>query len=225
MSKKKSSSSAPVPTAPKPQNEYYYNNGTLESSRVYDKGKGGYLTNSYSTPQEQAIEKNATQFISDLSARIPQEFQMTPEQLDAGVKSYTDPQMRALNESYNQAVGSATNAATSRGVRNSLGFNDYFAKQIERNRAQGSADIAAAGEQMRYQLPSMRLAPFVDAFNLVNAGLSGQQAQQRADLEPSFQGSQSASNYFGGLYPSQLNAWQLMNQPKPRSGGFSLFGG
>jgi hypothetical protein len=223
MSKGKQQASQPQPTAPKPSNEYYYQDGNLQSSRVYDKGAKGYNTNSYSTPQEQAIQTNATQFISDLSSRIPQEFAMTPDQLDAGVKAYTDPQVAALNNSYNQASGQAKSAASARGMGNSVGFNNYFANQIEKNRAQGLADIAAGGEQMRYQLPSQRLAPFVDAFNLVNAGLSGQQSQVQANLNPSFQGSQATSNLQAGLYPNQLQAWQLMNQQQPKS-GFSLFG-
>lgn len=223
MSKKQDTPDTPAPAAPKPTSEYYYDNDRLASSRVYDKKTKAYTTTSYNDPDELNIQQNATKFISDLSSRIPQEFAMTPDQLDAGVKAYTDPQMRALNDSYNKAYGTANTSANAMGTRNSVGFNSYLANQLEKNRAQGAADIAAGGEQLRYQLPSMRLAPFVDAFNLVNAGLSGTQAQTQAQLNPSFQGSQAASNLAAGLYPSQLQAWQLMNQPQQRS-GFSLFG-
>lgn len=225
MGKSKSSSSKP-PEPPKPQNEYFYDDGFLRSSRVYNSGQKGYITNSYSTPEEQAIQNQATGFISDLVGRVPQAFNMTPEGLQAGVDAYTQPQMRALNESYNQASGAAKNAAASSGMTNSVGFNKYFADQIERNRAQGLADIAAGGEQMRYQLPRMALAPFTDAFNLYNAALSGEQAREMSQLEPAFQGSQAANNFALGNYQNQLAYHQARNQPTGGGGFFSkLFGG
>lgn len=224
MSKKKSEPKAPE--APKPQNEYYYDNGTLQSRRVYSKGLGGYRTDTYSTPDELAIENQSTEFIRDLVGKIPSAFNMSPEALDQQVAAYTDPQKRALANSYNQAAGQAGMAANTSGMRNSVGFNNYLANQLEKNKAQGLADIEAGGQQMRYQLPSMALAPFADAFNLYNAALQGQQADTRSDLEPSFQGSQAASNFMLQNYNNLLNQQQLNNQRRS-SGGFlgGLFGG
>lgn len=224
MSKKKSTPSAPA--APGPQNEYYYDNGVLQSQRVYDPKLTGYKTESFSSPDELAIQNQATGFIKNLVGDIPNAFNMSPESLDQQVANYTDPQKRALTNSYNEAVGQTGSAANARGMKNSVGFNTYLADKIEKNKAQGLADIEAGGQQLRYQLPSMALAPYADAFNLYNAALQGQQAETSSDLEPSFQGSQATSNFMANNYQNQLNRYQLNNQRKA-SGGFlgGLFGG
>ena len=104
-------------TPPKPQNEFYYVDGNLESSRVKGKtpdGKNGWMTNVYRSPAEQAIEKQSTQFISDLVPQAQQAFDVSPEGIQQYKDAYTQPQMRALNEAYDQSLGAATNAATER---------------------------------------------------------------------------------------------------------------
>ncbi len=224
---KKQSSSTPVPEAPKPQNEYFYDNGFLRSDRVYDKGRGGYISNVYSTPEEQAIDKQATGFISQLVGQVPNAFNMTPEQQNAQIEAYAAPQRRALENSYNQALGTANMAANSSGMRNSVGFENYRADKLDKNRAEGLADIAANSELMRYQLPSMALKPYADAFNLYNAALSGEQAREMSSFEPAYQGSNAGNSFASSNYNNLVNYYQLKNSPQQKSGGFmsKLFGG
>jgi len=218
---------APPPT-PTPQNAYYYDNGNLKSSSVYNKAQGGYVNNTYSTPAEAGIKNNSTGFINSLMAQAPNAFNMTPDALQRGVDAYTKPQIQALNNSYNQAEGGAQNAAAASGMTNSVGFGKYNADQIERNRAQGLADIAAGGEQMRYQLPSMAIQPYADAFNLAQGALNGQNVQTNTNLNPSFSGSQAGNSFALQNYQNQLNAYnnsffgRINNN---NSGILSLFGG
>lgn len=226
MSKNKGSSDrSKPPPAPQPENEFYYVDGNLESSRTKGTtpdGQSGWMTNVYRTPQEKSIESQSLQFISDLVPQAAEAFNMSPEGIQQYKDAYTQPQVRALNEGYNQALGAATNAASSSGTRNSVGFEKYRANEIERNRAQGLADIEANAKMMEYQLPAMRLAPFVDAFNLYNAALSGEQANQMSTAGVAQQGSQMANNFALQNYGNQLSAWNArQNQPKSSGGFFS----
>jgi hypothetical protein len=202
------SNSSSAPSAPKPQNEYYYENGMLRSQRVYDEGQGGYVNNAYQTPEEQAIYNNATKFGSNISGQMAGAFNMTPEEIGQYRDAYTQPQERALTDSYNSAVGAANNAAAGSGMSNSAGFSKFFAKEIERNKAQGLADIAANGKLMEYQIPSLRLQPFMDAYNLASGMMSGGQQQLQTVMNPAFQGSQAASNFALSNYPNQQAAYQ-----------------
>jgi hypothetical protein len=211
---KSKGNSTPTPQAPGMQNEYYYDNGNLQSSRVYDKGKNGYVNTTFADPNEQAIQTQATGFIKDLVSKAPQAFNMSPEGLQKGVDAYTQPQIAALNNSYNQAAGAAQNTGVASGTNNSVGFNRYFADQIEKNRAQGMADIQAGGGQLRYQLPSMALQPYSDAFNLYNAALNGQQAQTGQNLNAALQGNQLSNNSAYNNFQSQLASLQNQGQGK-----------
>lgn len=219
------SSSAPKP--PKPKNEWFYEDGVLRSSRVYDKKKGGYTSQTFSTDDERAIKNQGTEWLAGLMKDIPNIMDMSPEGIQGYKDAFTEPQYRALNESYNNALGSAKSAASSSGMRNSIGFNKYLADQIERNRAQGAADIEANAKMLENELPRMRLAPYMDAFNLYSSALGGEQARSNASLQPAFQGSQAATNAAISNYQNQLAYHQQRNQPQQRRGGFfsSLFGG
>lgn len=225
MSKNKGGSSNSNSSPPKPPestNEYYYVDGTLQSSRT-KVGKNHWATNVYRTPEEQAIENQSLKFISDLVPQAQQAFDVSPEGIQAYKDAYTQPQIRALNQSYDQALGAATNSASSAGLRNSVGFENYRANQLDKNRAEGLADIAANAELMGYELPRQRLAPFADAFNLYNAALSGEQANQMATANPVMQG-QSQSNAFNlGNYANMMNFYNAQNQPKQSGGGFLNF--
>ena len=228
MSKSKNPAPPAAPETPKPQSEYFYDDGNLRSQRVWDGGRNAYTTKTFSTPDEKNIQDKATGFISGLVDKVPTAFNMSPEQISGYREAYADPQRRALNDSYNQAQGQANLAGSASGMRNSVGFAKYQADQLEKNRAQGLADIESNAKLMEFELPRMALAPYGDAFNLVNAALSGEQARSMSSLEPSFQGSQATSNFLlnaaNSNYANQLNQYQLNNQ---RRGGFfsTLFGG
>ena len=233
MSKKSNESKTPAaPATPTPQSEFFLQDGVVKSQRVYDKnnplGKNAYTTQTFSTPDEQAIENKATGFISNLVDQVPNVFSMDPGQIAAQREAYAAPQRRALTDSYNEARGSLENAAAGAGMRNSIGFNRYLADRIEKNKAQGLADIEDNATQYQYNLPRMALAPYTDAFNLVNAALSGQQANTMNNVQPAFAGSQAASNFGLSNYGNQVQQYQLNNQrPQQQSGGFfsRLFGG
>lgn len=227
MSKGKSKSSSSTPKPPKPQNEYFYDDGVLKSSRVYDGSKGGYVTNSYKTGAERDIENMGSQFMADLIPQAQQAFNMSPESISEYKDAFANPQKQALTDSYNKALGDATSTANAQGVRNSVGFNKYLADNIEKNKAQGMADIEANAKLMEYQLPSMALQPYMDAFNLYNAGVSGEQARTMNQLQPSFTGSQAANNFALSNYNNQMAYHQMQNQPSSGGGFFNrlLFGG
>lgn len=224
---KKQNSTPDVPKTPAQQNEYYYDNGFLRSQRVYDKAKRGYVDQTFSNPTEQGIMNQSTDYIANLVKNMPDV--TDPSQISAYKEAYAAPQRRALEDSYNKASGQANMAGARSGMRNSVGFADYTANQLEKNKAQGLADIASNAELMGYQLPSLMLEPYGNAFNIANAALNGEQSQMMAGLEPSFQGSQSANQFALANYQNQLNNWQAQNQARQKSGGGGfmsrLFGG
>lgn len=227
MSKNKGGGSkAPAPPAPPVQeNEYFYVGDQLQSQRTKGTGpdgQAGWVTRVNQTPEERAIEQQSTQFISDLIPQAQKAFDMSPEGQAKLRSSYVDPQMRALNSSYNDALGAATNAASSSGMRNSIGFLNYKMGKLDRQKAEGAADIEANAELMMPELQRGRLAPFADAFNLYNAALSGEQANQMSNVNPAMQG-QAQSNAFNmGNYANQLNFYNTKYQQQQggRNGNF-----
>lgn len=219
--------STPEPKAPDPTNENYYENGVLKSSRIYDAGTKTYNSNAYSTPQEQAIENQATDYMGQLVNEIPDAVNLSPEAMQQYRDAYAEPQINALTDSYNQAKGQATMAASGRGMRNSVGFNKYLANNIEKNKAQGLADIESNAYLQGLDLPNKMLMPYANQFNLYNAATQGQQANMAQNFEPAFQGSQAGSNFALQNYNNQMNQWKANQQNQNRGGGgmFSFFTG
>lgn len=216
-----------APAAPTPQSEWYYENGQLKSQRLYDKGKGGYTSEVFLTPQEQAIQDNATNFLSKAVTGANDAFNMTPEQIQKYKNDYSAPQYRALDDAFNQASGQFNTAASASGMRGSVGAADYFARKIASENARGKADIASNTEMMGFQLPSMALKPYFDVFNLYSGAASGQNQATAQNLEPAFQGSQAGSNFALNNYQNQLGQYNALLQKQQNSGGFlsRLFGG
>jgi len=215
-------SSGQAPASAKPQNEYNYENGFLRSQRVYDPKMKGYVDNSFSKPNEQGIENQATDYMGTLVNQLPNAVNLSPEAIQGYKDAYTQPQIAALNDSYNQATGQAQSAASARGLTNSVGFGNYTANQLEKNRAQGLADIQANAQMMAYDLPNKILSPYVNQFNLYNAALQGQQASMAQDMDPSFQGSQAGTNAALELQKQALARWQAQ-QPQSSRGGLAGF--
>ena len=95
MSKKSSGSSSKTttpPAAPDPTSEYYKEDGVLKSQRVWDPSKKAYYNETFSTPDEQAINQTATAFINQLVGQVPQNFNMSPESLAQYSDAYAAPQ-------------------------------------------------------------------------------------------------------------------------------------
>ena len=219
--------SSKPPAPPPPQNSYFYQDGFLRSQDIFNKDKQAYELSTFSTPDEQAIEKNATSWILGATQKLP-------ELLDGNYQGMVDafkaPQIRALDESYNKALGNARTAGSASGMRDSIGFHDYIQNQIEKNRANSMADIESQAEMLRYDLPRYALAPYADTFNIINAALGGEQSREMATIDPALQGLATASNAAQNNYANQMayansmNAYNLSRQKSP--GFFSrLFGG
>lgn len=229
--RKSNSNKSTIPAPPTPTSEWYQENGVLKSQRVYDDKKKGYVSDVFMTPQEQALEKNATQFLGDTVTGAQQAFTKwtDPAQQQQALQAYMDPQKRALNDSFNQSMGQFNTAASAGGMRGSVGAANYATKQLEAERARGLSDIEQSGQMMQFQLPGMALSPYMDAMNLFNSAYTGQNQAQAQNLEPSFQGSQAASNFNLQNYNNQLAYAQLKNQQNQPSGGGGflsrLFGG
>lgn len=233
MSKRKSKKTPSYrpPAQPDPVSEWFYSGDQLQSERVYDKEKKGYISKVYQSPEEQAIENKSTQFISGLVNDFTNNFDMSPAGQDQYINAYKNPQITALNRAYDDNLTKANTAANTMGTRNSVGFERFKANQLDKNRAEGLADIEANAEMMRYQLPSIMMAPYADAFNLANAALSGEQSRRMSSLEPSFQGSQAAEAAAQQRYANTLNNYNnaynmKLQQSQQGGGGFfsKLFG-
>ena len=241
MGKKKSSggggsSSSSVPAPPPPATEYFYDDGFLRGQRLYQTNNGApvFFNSTFSTPDEQAIEQKSTQLLRGLVDRGA-DVDFSPQGMAAYRETIAAPQRAALNESYNLAKGAATNNAVTSGTRDSVGFNRYLASEIERNRAQGLADIENNAVTQQYNLPRLQLQGLSDAFNLFNAAKEGEQATSSNSLNAVMQGNQLSNSTLNNIYQSQLQQRQLQanleaqRRAQSSSGGnfFSrlLFGG
>lgn len=224
MSKKKNrASKVRTPATPTPTSEQYFQDGNLQSERIYDPKTKMYRTESFSDPTEKAIQDSSSQFISGLMGQLPDKFNMSDEQKQGYVDAYTEPQKRALNESYDKALTSANTNAMAGGMRNSVGFNNFLANELEKNKAQGLADIEGQGKLMGNDLVNQELSPFMNAFNLANSALTGQQANTMQTLNPAFQGSQASNSFNLSNYQNQManyNAQMQQNQQGKRGGNF-----
>lgn len=232
MSKPKPPAPPPQPKAPSPQNEYYYQGSNLTSQRIYDPSKKGYVTTSFEDPNQQAIQKQSTAAINDLITKSQSAANPSPEAIAQYGDAYAAPQIAALNTSYNQAKGSTDMAAHGSGMANSVGFSNYMANQIEKNRAQGLADIQSNKYQQELDLPNKMLMPYANQLNMLNSAISGTQSSVAQNLEPAFQGSQAGSNAANQSFQNQANSLNQGYQNQlnyynstPRGGLFSFFSG
>ena len=223
---------AATPTPPPPASEYYYENGTLKGKRLYgtDNGLPLFRNEIYTTPDEQAIDTQSTSLLRGLMGNVGSAFNLSPASIDAYKTAYKTPQITAVNDAYNQAKGQALNSANAAGTLGSVGFNDYMANQLEKNRANSLANIESQAEMLGYDLPRRVLAPYQDAFNLYSAASQGQQATAAQQLEPVLNGNQISNNTLQGAYGNLLQLKQLQAQYAPEkytnNGFFSrLFGG
>jgi hypothetical protein len=228
MGKNRTPEPAPPPQAPKPENQFFMKNGQLQSSTVkYDAaksptGQAGWVTNVAQTPQEKAIETQSNQFISDL---IPKVNGVMGQDLSTYKQNFMAPQLAALDEGYNKSLGRARDVAGARGTSVSTGFEKYRADNIDRNRAQGRADIAANAELSAPDYMRSLLAPYADMMNMYSAALGGQQAQTFNSADASLRGSQLGNSINSNAYGNQLNQYNatIAGQPPPRQRIFGIF--
>jgi len=214
------------PKSPKPTHEWYYENGRLRSSRTFSKARNGYFNRVFNTPVERQIQEDATNYMGKLMKDLPSAINPSPEKIDEYGDAYEAPQIAALDNSYNRARGQLEMAGADAGMKNSVGFQKYGIGEIEKNRAQGLADIAANRKMVELDLPNQLLTPYLNQFNLFNAAMQGQQANLAQDLEPSFQGSQAGTNALNQQFQNQMARWQAQQQPRSGGGGlFSFFTG
>jgi hypothetical protein len=226
MGKNKAPEPPKAPEAPKPENQFFMKNGQLQSSTVKYKagdsptGQAGWVTNVTQTPEEKAIEAQSNQFISGL---IPKVNGVMGQDLSTYKQNFMAPQIAALNEGYNKSLGRARDVAGARGTNVSTGFEKYRVENIDRNRAQGMADIAANAELSAPDYMRSLLAPYADALNMYSAALGGQQAQTFNSADASLRGSQLGNSINSNAYANQLNQYQLANAAPPRQRIFGIF--
>ncbi len=197
--------------------EYMVRDGKRLASRVWDPQLNAYTSQINTSPWEQQTRNLSEQGIANIAGRIGQI--NDPARIQSYVNAYKAPQVQALNDSYDQARGNLVNNATAMGMSNSAGFGGFLANQIEKNRAQGMADIENNAKLFELDAPNKMLAPEMNLYNLYNSALTGANANALDFYEPALQGSTSATS-------SRMNAAQLaqsraMNQAqlKQSSGG------
>lgn len=201
-----------TPAPPPPATEYFYDNGYLRGARLYQTNNGQpiFYNQSFSTPDEQAIEAQATSYIRNLVNQAGEAFQLNPAQIENYRQAYLTPQVNALNDTYQQALGLATSQANLGGTLDSVGFNRYRVNELERSRAMDLANLEANATLKQYDLPRMQLAPFADAFNLYNAASQGQQTSQMNYFQPVLAGNELSNNTLQSAYRNLLGRQELL---------------
>lgn len=219
-----------TPDPPQPTNEYIYEDGVMKGSRTYDPGSRSYYNQTFRSQAEKDLY-NAAQSGALSALQGGNAIDLSPEAIARYRDAYAAPQRDALTRSYNEAKGAATSSANASGLQDSVGFNKYLAGELERNKAQGLADIENNATMMEYQLPSLLMQPWVDKYNFNNAALTSDEAASRADLAGILQGTGISNDFTQNGYNQLLAKNQFRAQyapvPQQRSGGFlsRLFGG
>jgi hypothetical protein len=204
-------------------NEEVYQNGQAVGSRIWDPAKNAYISAINGTPEDQAIRSSAQGGIQGIMSRLGG--YNDPASVQKYVQAYKAPQITALNESYNKAKGDLANSAAASGMASSAGYGAFLTSQIEKNKAQGLADIEANATLYGLDAPSKMMQPDLAAYNLYNSALTGANANAMDLYEPALQGSTSATG-------ARVNLQQLMQQRsqnqasmnQQRSGGSGILG-
>lgn len=223
MGSKKSSSPAP-PATPQQKDEYTYLNGRLVSSRTMDKSKNAFVDNTYLTPEEQSAYDQGVKGYADLLGKVPGAIATTDEERLKFADELYQPQARRLTDSFNRTLGEATGAAGSRGVLKSLGFADYATKQLDKNYQQGLSDLYNQATLQSYQLPQLKLDPIISGLSVYDTSINSPTQRALSLLDPSFQGSQAATNAALQQFNAEQQRYAMMNQNKSKGFFGSLFG-
>lgn len=194
-----------------PTSEFTTINGRLVSDRQFSPASNSYYSNIYLDPIEQNILNTGKQHFSDLLNRVPQTLATT----DAERKSFADalynPQRDNLLREYNTTLGEAVNSANSAGTLNSIGFENYRAKQLDKNLLDGLSQLRNQAEIQSYSLPNLKLDPVIRALSIYDTSINSPTERGLELLDPSFQGSQASNNF-------ALQRFQVLaNQPARKS--------
>jgi len=195
------------PAAPPVASEYQYENGRLVGNRVYDPATGAFSTSTFTTPEQQALQANAQSGLAGLLPQISQVVQ-SPETAQAQIGRFAAPQLRALNEAYDQSYTNANENAVASGLKNSVGFGRYITQNLDRNRALDAADIQSNAQ-------SQYLGQLSGLASLFGDTLSGERGYTSNYFGGLLSGSQAGNNAVNQNYQSRLQQFQLT----PRSFG------
>jgi len=196
MSSGKSSAPKPVQAAePAPKNEVTYINGREVSSRLYNPSTQTF-TNSTNLSDIQADTlAKGEQAFAGLLDQVPGIVNPSEESRAQYQKSLYDPQAQKLQDSYNQTLGQAINAANAQGVSGSVGFERFRANQLDKNLNQGKAELENQTYLQSLQLPMIKLAPVLQALGIYDTSINSGNNQLMSQLNPSLQGSLASQGF------------------------------
>ena len=158
-------------------------------------------------PDQTGIYNGSNSFMNSLVSGAQQNFNMSPQALQAGVNAYTEPMYAANTRAFNQQSGDAINQAASAGGQNSVGFNKYYADNIAQVNAQNQADIAAEGQQQMYNLPTEALQPYMSGMQIATGGQNAINTQTQDNLSPSLTNTTQGNQFTLQNYQNQLAAY------------------
>lgn len=209
-----SSKSSKKPAVPTPANEYTTINGRPASSRVFNKATNSYTNDVALDPYDQQSLDTSRQGMASMLGQLQGMVPTSEADRQRFTNALYDPQKAQLQQDYFRTLGEAEGAANASGVRNSIGFENYRANEIDKNLQQGLSDLYNQSYLQSFDLPRLQMAPIADALGLYDAAIQGIHNRGMQTLDPSFQGSQATNNFNLQSYMAGLNTPQQSQQKR-----------
>lgn len=210
-----------TPPAPKREPERTIMGGREVSSST--KGADGVWENVINlSPDEQRAYDTGTQQFANLLEQVAPAIAVNDEQRQAFTNKLYEPQAKNLRSEYNDILGQSVGNANSAGMLNSVGFENYRGKKLDKTLLDGLSQLRNQTELQSYELPNLQLSPIMNALSVFDTSISAPTSRGLSLLDPSFQGSQFGSNLAMQRWQAEAARQQQAQQPR----GFfsSLFG-
>jgi len=226
LGKKKKSKSAPVPAPP--QNYYFYGpDRSIIGEQVYDKSKGGYVSKTYESPQQQMQRAQLGQLFTTNVQKLND-----PKALQQGTKAAQDAfyasSVSPIMEDYNKARQLAIQNFGARGMLDSAGFSNYLANELEKVRQQGLSQAAQDAQIYGQNAANQNINQTMQLLQLAGGGQADANAGLMNNMQLGQSGMAQANNVSQNQYQMQLQraqqqlSQQMANQSN-RGGFLGLF--
>ena len=127
--------------------------------------------------------------------------QNTPEMMNKYTRDLADPARRTLKETYDLQLGRGANSANTNGTINSIGFQDFKQNSLDKDLAEGNADIESTARLQAIEtINGILTQDFENKYNRANQVLGENQNLNNYNL--------GAYNAYEGARSNRVNEAQ-----------------
>jgi hypothetical protein len=194
--------------APNPLNDETYVNGQLMTSRIFDPLSKSYKNQINFSPEQQNIVKKATEnyqsTLNDLSNFY--EASRTENGLNQSISKFYEPLKNSIMSTYNSVLGRSVNDANRLGLGDSIGFENYRAKELDKNLSQDLSSAYQDSVSQVSDLSQKRLQQLASGLGLFNQAISSPYQLGQSLLDDNLNGTAASNQFSINRFNSAENA-------------------